>query len=54
MTLPETLILGKHALVVLAAYGLGLAAIGGLIVASLLAARQARRALEAEEGPRHG
>lgn len=54
MTLPETLMLGKHAFVVLASYGTGLAAIGGLILASLAAARRARRALEAEEGPRHG
>ncbi len=54
MTLPETLILGKHAFVVLASYGIGLAGIGALIAASLVAARRARRALETEEGDRNG
>lgn len=54
MTPPDALNLGRHAFVVLASYGVGLAAIIGLVVQSLLAARDARRALEAEEGPRHG
>lgn len=48
MILPETLMLGKHAFVVLASYGVGLVAIGALIVASLASARRARRALDAE------
>lgn len=54
MSLPETLLLGRHAFVVLVSYGVGLAAIAGLVAQSLLAARRARRALEAEEGARHG
>ena len=54
MNLSETLDLGKHAFVVLASYGVGLAAIGGLIWASLAADARARRALEVEEGRRHG
>ena len=52
MTLPESLHLGRHAFVVLTSYGFGLVAIIGLIAQSMIAARRARRALEAAEGPR--
>ena len=54
MILPDTLDLGRHAFAVLASYGIGLVAIGGLIWASLAAGARARRALEAEEGRRYG
>lgn len=47
--LPETLVLGRHAYAVLTSYGIGLGLIAALIAQSLLAARRARRALEAEE-----
>lgn len=54
MTLPDTLFLGKHAFAVLASFGFGVAALGGLILQSLRAARRSRLALAAAEGGRHG
>ena len=45
--------LGKYAGTVLAAYGVSLALLAGIVVQSLLRNARARRALEAEE-PRRG
>ncbi len=45
--------LGRYAAEVLLAYGASAALIGGLVLASVLSARRARRRLAAEEaGPR--
>jgi heme exporter protein D len=50
--------LGPHAATVLAAYGVTLALLGGLVAVSLWRAAQVRRALDAVEsrtrGRRHG
>lgn len=54
MNWPDTLFLGKHAFAVLASFGFGAVAIGGLILQSLRAAQRSRRALAAAEGARHG
>lgn len=45
--------LGKYADSVLAAYGVSLVLLAGIVVQSLLRNARARRALQAEE-PRHG
>lgn len=52
--LSETLHLGKHAFVVLASYGIGAVALGGLILQSIRAARKSRSELDALEGNRNG
>jgi heme exporter protein D len=46
--------LGQYAVNVLAAYGVGLGVLAVMIGLSMLRAARVRRALEAEEGGRHG
>lgn len=46
--------LGKYATTVMAAYAVSLGLLAGLIVQTIRANARARRALQAQEGPRHG